>query len=122
MLKRGGWREEGERFFCPLSLYTTPHYLLLLVLPPLSEYTYPTPLYPHPLTHTQKQQQKEQQIDQTTTSKARLNVPIYRGLFLTTVWHEIFGVLIFAIFFPQINITGNIFPAGIYSRVNNSLI
>ena len=100
MLKRGGWREEGERFFCPLSLYPTPHYLLLLVLPPLSEYTYPTPLYPHPLTHTQKQQQKEQQIDQTPTSKARLNVPIYRGLFLTTVWHEIFAGSNFCDFFP----------------------
>ena len=122
MLKRGGWREEGERFFCPLSLYPTPHYLLLLVLPPLSEYTYPTPLYPHPLTHTQKQQQKEQQIDQTPTSKARLNVPIYRGLFLTTVWHEIFSGSNFCDFFPKINITGNIFPARIYSRVNNSLI
>ena len=41
------------------------------------------------------------------------------------VWHEIFRVWIFAIFpairkntFPQIKITGNIFPAKIYSRVN----
>ena len=47
--------------------------------------------------------------------------------FLMTVWHEIFRVLILAIFavfpairknkFPQIKITANFFPAKIYSRV-----
>ena len=90
MLKRGGWREEGERFFCPPSLYPAPHYLLLLVQPPLSEYTYPTPPLPLP-THTQKQQQKEQQIDQTPTSKARECPDIQRPISDYCVARNFFG-------------------------------